>query len=331
MSSQLRQLSFTISDEGSVGERLDKYLAERLYSESFSRSRIEKIIKAGAVKVNGAVIVTPSFKVTAGEIIDLTVPESRALNLEPDSTVPFEVIHQDTDIIVIDKPAGVVVHPGAGEREGTLVAGLIHLLGDKLPQLSGAYRPGIVHRLDKDTSGLMVVALTESAWSNLQQQFKPPRTIQRTYLAVTLQKPKPGKGSVVDQNNGTISLSIGRDNNSRIKMSSRTSNPREATTHWQIDRELRHGVVLSCNLETGRTHQIRVHLAESGAPIVGDAVYGAALKSYKPEIRQRMNVIDRQALHAHKLSFLHPKSGVRIHFESELPRDIMDLIAALDR
>lgn len=325
------RLTFTLTEEDLPSERLDRLLHLRLGPEQFSRSRIERAIKDGAVHINDLPVTSPAIRPKLGDRVDFITPEARELNIVADATVPFKVVHQDEHIIVVDKPAGVVVHPGAGAQEGTLVSGLIHLLGDNLPELSGAFRPGIVHRLDKDTSGLMVVALTEDAWSNLQKQFQPPRTIHRTYLAVTLQKPRAGKCSVVNDNSGVISLPIGRDRNSRVKMSSRSSNAKEASTNWRIDQELRHGVVLSCSLETGRTHQIRVHLAECSAPIVGDSVYGAALKSYRPDIRQKMDVINRQALHAHKLSFLHPNGGDLIHFESELPHDILNLIAALDR
>lgn len=336
----MSRLSFTISADDLPLKRLDKILfqqmADRAQDESdspeqFSRSRIERAIKGGAVLINGRTIDSPAYKPSAGDVVDFIPPPIRELGLSADSTVPFAVIYRDEDVLVIDKPAGVVVHPGAGTEEGTLVSGLIHLLGDDLPRLSGAFRPGIVHRLDKDTSGLMVVALTELAWSNLQQQFKPPRTIERTYLAVTLQTPRAGRGSVSSGGSGQITLPVGRDPNSRIKMSSRSSAARSATTNWRIERELKHGLVLSCSLETGRTHQIRVHLAETGAPIIGDKTYGSQLNSFAPEIRKRMTVVNRQALHAHKLSFLHPRSGSRISFESELPGDIIALIEALER
>jgi 23S rRNA pseudouridine1911/1915/1917 synthase len=331
-----RKVILTVPAGSEYLGRLDRVLVKLLTDRNLSRSRIEQGIKQGLVSVNDQVIVAPSHRTSTGDVISFDLPEPRELAVKADASVPFTVIYRDRDVLVIDKPAGVVVHPGAGSHQGTLVSGLIHLLGDDLPQLSGAFRPGIVHRLDKDTSGLMVVALTESSWMNLQKQFKPPRTIERTYLAVTLRKPKAGKGSIVSGDSGQITLPVGRDPNSRIKMSSRSSSAKSATTNWKIERELKHGLLLSCSLETGRTHQIRVHLAETGAPIIGDKTYGRKLDSFGPEIRRKMNVIDRQALHAHKLSFLHPRSGDlrsgdRISFESELPDDIIKLIEALER
>lgn len=320
------------TSEADSGKRLDAALTGLLASTPelkehgvvASRSKVERWIESGAVKINGRKAARPSQPVSAGSQIEVAVPLDAPAHLAASSAVPFQILFEDADILVIDKPAGVVVHPGAGRPDDTLVNGLVHHLGDKLPLIGGALRPGIVHRLDKDTSGVMVVAKTELAYSSLVQQFKPPRTIKRSYLAVTARLPESAPGAEP----GLIELPIGRHPTQRTKMAVRDSG-KPARSHWRQVEELKYGRLLEVRIETGRTHQIRVHLAAVKAPIVGDPVYGPGLPNLPPQIRSAVRAFGRQALHARTLAFNHPGGGQVVEFSAHLPPDFELLLSAM--
>jgi 23S rRNA pseudouridine1911/1915/1917 synthase len=306
------------------GERLDRVLAQRV---ALSRSRLKALILAGEVAIGGATIRDPGYRVNAGETVTVAVPPPEPPAPEPEA-IPLDIVYEDGDVIVIDKPAGLVVHPAAGNQTGTLVNALIAHCGDSLSGIGGVKRPGIVHRLDKDTSGLMVVAKNDRAHRALSRQFADHgRTgpLARGYLAFAW--------GVPDRPKGTIDAPLDRHPRARDRQAVR-SGGREAVTHWQV-LERYQGTdgrpvasLLACRLETGRTHQIRVHLAHIGHPLLGDDVYGPGFKTkavhLAPGARTALADLGRQALHAYLLSFEHP-SGEFLEFRSELPGDVARL------
>ena len=315
-------------DEGSP--RLDRVLASRC--ANLSRSRLKALILAGSVTVKGAPVRDPAYHVTAGDTITIDVPE--AVPPEPKGEdIALDIVFEDDDIIVIDKPKGLVVHPAAGHETGTLVNALIAHCGESLSGIGGVKRPGIVHRLDKDTTGLMVVAKNDAAHASLTAQFADHgRTgeMRRGYLAFVW--------GVPNRQRGTIDAPIDRHPFAREKMAVRQGG-REAVTHWEI-REVFNGrdgkpvaSLLACQLETGRTHQIRVHLAHIGHPLLGDSVYGSHFKTKAghlgPEAQAALAVLGRQALHAYLLILEHPGSGEILHWEAALPEDLLLLEKAL--
>jgi 23S rRNA pseudouridine1911/1915/1917 synthase len=306
-----------------AGERLDRVLAARV--PELSRSRHKALILAGRVAIDRATIRDPGHRVNAGNAITLDLPPPQDLEIKPES-IPLQVVFEDADIIVIDKPKGLVVHPAAGHWTGTLVNALVAHCGDSLSGVGGVRRPGIVHRLDKDTTGLMVVAKTDRAHNALSRQFADHgRTgpLRRGYLAFVW--------GVPDRPKGTIDKPIDRHPRARDKMAVRAGG-REAITHWQV-LERYAGTdgapvasLLACRLETGRTHQIRVHLAAIGHPLLGDDVYGPGFKTKAshlgPEARIALEALGRQALHAYLLAVEHPSRGENLEFRSELPDDL---------
>ena len=309
-------------DEGSP--RLDRVLATRC--ADLSRSRLKALILAGSVTVKGAVVRDPAYHVTAGDTITIDVPEAAAP--EPlAEDIPLDIVFEDDDIIVIDKPKGLVVHPAAGHATGTLVNALIAHCGDSLSGIGGVKRPGIVHRLDKDTTGLMVVAKNDAAHASLTAQFADHGRLgemRRGYLAFVW--------GVPNRQRGTIDAPIDRHPHAREKMAVREGG-REAVTHWEI-REVFSGAngkpvasLLACQLETGRTHQIRVHLAHIGHPLLGDSVYGPHFKTKAgqlgPQAQAALAALGRQALHAYLLALEHPGSGEILHWEAALPEDLL--------
>jgi len=309
-------------DEGSV--RLDRVLAVRC--PALSRSRLKALILAGSVTVKTVPIRDPAYHVGAGDTITIDVPE--AAPAEPmGEDIALDIAYEDDDIIVIDKPRGLVVHPAAGHETGTLVNALIAHCGASLSGIGGVRRPGIVHRLDKDTTGLMVVAKNDQAHQSLTAQFADHgRTgeMRRGYLAFAWGVPNRARG--------TIEAPIDRHLYAREKMAVRDGG-REAITHWEV-REAFGGrdgkpvaSLLACQLETGRTHQIRVHLAHIGHPLMGDSVYGPHFKTkathLAPKSRAALAALDRQALHAYLLVLQHPRTGEILHWESPLPEDLL--------
>ena len=311
-------------DEGS--RRLDRVLATRL--SELSRSRLKALILAGHVEVHDAPVCDPAYHVGRGDTITIDVPEPAAAEPLPEN-IALHIVHEDDDIIVIDKPKGLVVHPAAGHEAGTLVNALIAHCGASLSGIGRVRRPGIVHRLDKDTTGLMVVAKNDAAHQSLSAQFSDHgRTgeMRRGYLAFVW--------GVPNRQRGTIDAPIDRHAYAREKMAVRPGG-REAVTHWEILESFKgmdgKGVaaLLACELETGRTHQIRVHLAHIGHPLMGDSVYGPHFKTKSshlgPQSQAALNALGRQALHAYLLAVEHPKTGAILEWKSDLPEDLAAL------
>ena len=300
--------------------RLDLFLARR--HEELSRSQIQKAIEDGHVLVNGRTNKT-GLKLKAGDVVDLQWPEPRPSVMLPEA-MDLNILYEDTHLLVLDKPAGLVVHPAAGHYSGTLVNGLLHHCRD-LSGIGGVLRPGIVHRLDKDTSGLMVVAKTDAVHRALSDQFKA-RRVKKTYQALVYGDVGPETGS--------INLPIGRHPIERQKMSTRSRRGKEAVTRWETRERFGVATLLDVFIETGRTHQIRVHFHAIGHPVVGDPVYGKALAFQEKrhrEFRQVLKKIGRQALHAKALRFYHPVRQMELEFSSSLPADMAALCDALRR
>ena len=298
---------------GAAG-RLDKALAE---ASGLSRERVKALIAEGSVLVNGALVAGGSARVQEGAAFIITLPPTAPLDAVPQD-IPLVIVFEDDYLIVIDKPAGMVVHPAAGNADGTLVNALLHHCAGRLSGINGVARPGIVHRIDKDTSGLLVVAKTDAAHEGLAAQFAE-HSIDRRYLAVCAGRPIPAEG--------TIATRIGRSDKDRKKMAvlpDDSKRGKRAVTHYRTLRTLDHAALIECRLETGRTHQVRVHCASIGHPLLGDPVYGRTPK----QLRALLDRLEfrRQALHAAELGFTHPVTGERLHFHADLPPDISELI-----
>ncbi len=304
--------------------RLDAALAHGV--EELSRTRCQALIRAGAVELNGVPCTDPSHKVAPGDVLVVEVPPPVPANPEPQA-IPLSVLYEDDALIVIDKPAGLVVHPAAGHSDGTLVNALLAHCGDSLSGIGGVMRPGIVHRLDKDTSGVMVVAKTDAAHHSLAAQFADhgrSGPLSRRYLALVWGEPRPSAG--------TIDRPLARHPSDRQRYAVREGGKR-AVTHYETAALLGIASEIVCTLETGRTHQIRVHLADKGVPLIGDQVYGAgfATKASRlgPEAREAVAALGRQALHAGHLGFAHPSDGRTMEFDAPPPADYARLRDAL--
>ena len=318
------------ADQSHAGQRLDRFLTMRL--PSLSRTRVQTLIKGGHASLSGATIEDVTYRVKPGDRFALELPPPVPATLGPED-IQLNLVYEDDALIVVDKPAGLVVHPGAGNPQGTLVNALIAHCGESLSGIGGVARPGIVHRLDKDTSGLMVVAKTDQVHRALAEQFADHgRTgaLERGYLALVWGAPSRARG--------IIDAPIGRHPTSRTKMAILPGRGRKAVTHWRVlatfgRGEGREGPVASlmeCTLETGRTHQVRVHLAHIGHPLVGDPLYGQGFKSklgkLPAPLQEKLSGLGRQALHAAHLAFVHPMTGTLLEFNSKLPLDLGEIV-----
>jgi len=309
-----------------AGERLDRVLARRV--AELSRSRHKALILAGRVAIDGATIRDPGHRVNAGATIALELPPAADATMAPEN-IALNIVFEDAELIVVDKPAGLVVHPAAGNWSGTLANALLAHCGESLSGVGGVKRPGIVHRLDKDTSGLIVAAKSDRAHRALSRQFaggSRGKALRRAYLAFVW--------GVPERPRGTIDKPIGRHPHAREKMAVRAGG-RAAVTHWEVLERYggRDGApvasLIACRLESGRTHQIRVHLAAIGHPLLGDEVYGGGFKTKAnqlgEEAKAALEALGRQALHAYLLAVEHPSQGTNLEFRSELPDDLLRL------
>jgi 23S rRNA pseudouridine1911/1915/1917 synthase len=308
---------------GQGGERLDRFLADAL--PDLSRSRIKALIIERHVTLDGAGGLDPSRKVKPGERFCVTVPPAAPAVPEAQE-IPLEILHEDPQLVVIVKPAGLTVHPAPGNPDKTLVNALIAHCGASLSGVGGVARPGIVHRLDKDTSGVMVVAKTDAAHRSLTAQFQG-RTIERAYIALVWGVPRPA--------GGRIEGAIGRSPRDRKRMAVVGRGGKAAATRYRTVRSFgRVAALVECRLETGRTHQVRVHMAHLGHPLIGDPTYGRARHRNAPElpaaVRRMIDDFRRQALHAQVLGFDHPVGGRRLRFEAPIPADFANLLRSLE-
>jgi 23S rRNA pseudouridine1911/1915/1917 synthase len=305
----------TTIGEAQHGLRLDKALADLL--PELSRERLKSLIIEGQVTAQGRAL-NPSMKVAAGQAFAIALPppvEAEAVAQD----IPLNIVHEDAHLIVVDKPAGLVVHPAAGNLTGTLVNALLHHCRGQLSGIGGVARPGIVHRIDKNTSGLLVVAKSDKAHEGLALQFKA-HSIDRLYAAIVYGIPQPAVG--------TIETWIGRSHADRKKMAvHREGRGKYAVTHYHVQDRLRGAALVECRLETGRTHQVRVHMAHLGHPLIGDPVYGRDRKGFK-SILETLG-FKRQALHARRLGFIHPVTERKLSFDSALPADMQELLSEL--
>ena len=307
------------AESGDVGMRIDKFLAEK---SGESRSFITRLIESGAVSVNGREI-SKNYKISLGETVELYLPEPEDCEALPED-IPLDIVYEDEDIIVINKPKGMIVHPATGIYTGTLVNALMYHCKDSLSGIGGVIRPGIVHRIDKDTSGLLVVAKNDEAHLSLSDQLKT-HTVSRVYHAIAIGN--------IKEDTGTVNKPIGRHPQDRKKMAVITTpdqRAREAITHYEvIERfEIPTGrfTYVKCRLETGRTHQIRVHMSSTGHPLLGDSVYGGGNTKFEAN---NSKYIHGQCLHAKELTLIHPRTHEQMHFECELPEDFGLLLKKL--
>lgn len=303
-----------------AGWRLDRALAAAV--PTLSRERLKSLIRSGAVEARGAPVRDPALKVKGDEALRVAVPEPTPAHNEPQD-IPLTIVFEDEHLLVLDKPAGLVVHPAAGNFDGTLVNALLHHCAGKLSGVGGVARPGIVHRIDKDTSGLLVVAKTDVAHEGLGKQFAA-HSIDRRYLAIVSGVPRTAGGTVdaplarSAANRKKIAIVEAKDIGRRGK---------RAVTHWKRLEALKEAALVECSLETGRTHQVRVHMASIGHPLLGDPVYGRAGKSHGKLLKDLG--FHRQALHAAALGFTHPVTKNRLSFSSPMPPDMQELKRAL--
>ncbi len=322
-----------VVSDADVGRRLDHVLTETV--ADMSRSRLQALVRQGAVLVSDQVVLDPGAKVRAGDLIVLTIPEPTPAKPKPEQ-IALHVVYEDDALVVIDKPAGLVVHPAPGNRTGTLVNALIAHCGDSLSGIGGERRPGIVHRLDKDTSGLLVVAKTDRAHRGLADQFAAhgrDGKLERTYQALVW--------GAFDRPTGTITANLARSQSNRTKMAVVSDEKGQAAvTHYEVRKVFEDtggqpvASLITARLETGRTHQIRVHMTHTGHPVIGDSVYGAGFKAKVNRLPQSAQhaiaALGRQALHAVSLGFEHPISHKAMQFESPLPVDLLTVKERLE-
>ena len=297
-------ITFTVEKSG---ERIDALLAQN--AEGITRSAAQRLIEDGAVLVNGAPV-KKNYKCTAGDTVLLSVPEMQDVELVPQD-IPLDVVYEDDDVVVVNKARGMVVHPAPGHPDGTLVNALMFRCGDSLSGIGGEKRPGIVHRIDKDTSGLLIAAKNDFAHLALSAQLSD-RSLSRVYECVVHGRFR--------EDSGTVDAPVGRHPADRKKMAVTDKNSRNAVTHWEVIARYNGYTHLRCRLETGRTHQIRVHMAHIGHPLLGDFTYGAP----SPE-----KGLEGQCLHARELKFIHPRTGEAVHIKTELPQYFTDVLSKL--
>jgi 23S rRNA pseudouridine1911/1915/1917 synthase len=304
----MKHITVTISD---ISKRLDVFLSERT---GITRSQVQRLIKDSYILVNNKKV-NQGYRIKKDDAITIEKPEEKTDTLIPEP-IPIRILFMDDYLAVIDKPAGMVVYPAAGHKRGTLLNALAYH-SKKLASIGAPLRPGVVHRLDKDTSGIMVVALDDSAYYDLVEQFKK-RTIQRKYTAIV--------SGYLKKDEGEISLDIGRSASDRKKMSTKTKRGKEAVTRWKVIKKLKNAALIEARLGTGRTHQIRVHFSAIGHPVLGDRIYG---KKTFIEINKNKIYIPRQMLHAETLGFVHPISKEYLEFSSPVPNDMEECIKKL--
>ena len=312
-----KSFAIRVSEKG-AGRRLDQFLSET--SLKLSRSQAKNLIQKHLISLNQKPA-KPSAHVKAGDIVLGTFPQPEPLSLRPEP-IPLTILYEDSSIIVVDKFARMVVHPAYGNPSGTLVNALLYHCKD-LAGINGVLRPGIVHRLDKDTSGVMVVAKDDEAYHHLTKQFKN-RTVKKVYLAIVYGR--------VSRDEGLIDSDIGRHPSERKRMSTRTKRGRTAITRWKKIEEFESATLLEIFPQTGRTHQIRVHLSSIGHPILGDPLYGRKGRPgaiHDPVLRECVKRLNRQALHAQRLEFNHPRTGETVRFVSPMPRDMEEVLERL--
>lgn len=299
-----------VDNEKDINKRLDVYIKE---NSSFSRTYIDLLIKEGYVKVNDILITKSSYKTKLSDNIDITEKEVTKLDLNPED-IPLNIIYEDDDILIIDKERGMVVHPSNGHSNNTLVNAILYHCNDNLSSINGVIRPGIVHRIDKDTSGILCICKNDSSHKNIAAQFAEHSNI-RKYKAIV-------RGNM-KQEEGVIEKSIGRDKRNRLRMAI-DENGKNAITEYKVIERFESYTLIECNLKTGRTHQIRVHMKDLGYPLLGDLVYGKVDKNFKD--------LNGQILHAYYLELNHPTTNERMAFESKLPKyfeDVLDKIRKL--
>lgn len=316
-------ITFSVTPE-EEGLRLDRFLAQR--QPDLSRSRLKSLIEAGCLTRDGETIREASTRVKSKQTYSLTIPKAEPAEPQPQD-IALDILYEDADLLVLDKPAGMVVHPAPGNPDQTLVNALLAHCAGSLSGIGGVERPGIVHRLDKDTSGLMVVAKEESTHKALTEAFGK-REIDREYMALVWGHPKSPEGE--------ISGNIGRSSRNRQKMAVVPKGGKEAATRYKLLQVFAQGRVslIACKLMTGRTHQIRVHMTEIGLPLLGDPLYGRATRLAKAEFPELDEALDRlpgQALHARSLGFIHPRSGEKLFFESSPPPAFQSLLSCLEQ
>ncbi|AZL15454.1 RluA family pseudouridine synthase [Rickettsiales endosymbiont of Stachyamoeba lipophora] len=304
--------------------RLDKIIFQVLNKDNqqFSRQKIQQIIKDGGIHINDGIISNASEKFQHISNLIIHLPKAKPSTLVPKNTQTFQVIFEDDDILIVNKPAGVTTHPGNGNFDDTLANELVGYLQSNLSGIGGSDRPGIVHRLDKDTSGLMVVAKNDQAHLNLSEQLKD-RSLSRTYICLTYGLVSPKKG--------TIKTHIVRDSRDRTKMRAVASGGKEAITHYSVIEHMSNSQIsiIECKLDTGRTHQIRTHFNHLGYPLIGDKLYNNNRKFWNnpyKELRETLKEFPRQALHSYKLGLLHPNTNQKMEFKIDIEQDIIDLI-----
>jgi 23S rRNA pseudouridine1911/1915/1917 synthase len=335
MSASTRIVSVTIGPNPEP--RLDKAVARAVpEAEAISRSRLAKLLPAGAVAVNGAVVTDPKAKVVEGDVVAITVEEAAEVDTRPED-IPLDILFEDADLIVVNKPAGMVVHPAPGSPSGTLVNALLHHFGGNLSGVGGEKRPGIVHRIDKDTSGILVVAKSDRAHHGLAAQFAD-HSMEREYFAVCHGVPDASDPRLrgvrgVSFEGGTLKITtqLARHRTDRQRQAVLFSGGRHAVTRVRVVEPHGPVAVVACRLETGRTHQIRVHMSHVGHALVGDQTYGGRRKvSGKTPGAEVINAFPRQALHAAVLGFVHPVSAETLRFEAPMPADLQALLTEID-